>query len=153
MQTSYKPLLQKIDQRIERIERIVSELERELEEETQIKNAVPLDRMFNEKSVLGPRTKYEQRARWKQALKEDLGFEKIFLDLHNMEGGNVLADVIRKEHYPEHYMEGELERTLERYSKSLDNVFHSMHRIAYVEGLLNAENIEYILPGEDGDSL
>ena len=146
MQPSHKPLLQKIDQLLERIDR-------ELEEETQIKNAAPLDRVFNEKPVLGPRTKYEQRARWKQALKEDLSLEKTFLDLHNMECGYVLADLIRKEHYPELYVEGALEQTLECYSKTLDDVFHFMHRVAYVEGLLNAENIEYIFSSEDGDSL
>jgi len=146
MQPSHKPLLQKIDQLLERIDR-------ELEEESLLKNAAPLDRVFNEKPVLGPRTKYEQRARWKQALKEDLSLEKTSVGTLKGHHGDLLVDLICKEHYPELYKEGSIEQTLKYLAHTRDFLFCTMHRIAYVEGLLNAENIEYIFSSEDCDSL
>jgi hypothetical protein len=90
----------------------------------------------------GPRNKAEQWVGWKQALDEWSEYERCFTMIRDICTSNILVDLIASRHYKDIYKEGNLETELANLTKNTNDIFDAMHRIAYIEGLLNAENTD-----------
>jgi len=99
-----------------------------------------LDKVLAEIPKVGPRSRAEQRYKWKKALQEDLDCENVRLDIHNGYRVDMLINYIFRAEASEFYPWFSPEQLLNCYSDSMCRVFFSMHRIAYSEGLLNTES-------------
>jgi len=90
---------------------------------------------------------------FKEICKQDLGYElkdeQSRIEIREIAMEGVLCDLIMLQYYPEHYTQGTLEHSLKFYAGRLDCIFHSMHRIAYLEGLLDTDVPELLGDSDD----
>lgn len=98
-----------------------------------------LETALREMPKRGPRNLAEQKVIWRRKLREELEHEKRRTELLKEAQVNLWMDWEVFQNWKEHYLPGSLERSMKHYANRIDNLFFSMHRVAYFEALLNSD--------------
>ena len=85
----------------------------------------------------------------KKDLETELKDEISAIELREMALVEVWYSLEVMQNYPKHYIEGMFERALDFYTREIDSIFYSMHRIVYFEGLLNTHVSELLGDSHD----